>query len=92
MIYPVNGLKLHLTAKHEQLMDDMENAPGWIDPAVVWFELVEDLLGSDHPETDKAKKNAFGSFPLGNRSLDSLTVKPLICLIILPLLSTGLMA
>ena len=78
MIYPVNGLKLKLTAWNEQLMDDMENAPGWIDPVVCWFDLLEERLGRYHPETKKAYEMAY--------------MPRIFCLIILPLLSTGLIA
>ena len=59
MIYPVNGLKLKLTAWNEQLMDYLETAPGWLDPAVVWFDLLEERLGLKHPETKKAAEKAF---------------------------------
>ena len=78
MIYPVNGLKLKLTAWNEQLMDDMDTAPGWLDPDVCWFELLERRLGLKHPETKKAAEKAF--------------MPDIFCLIIHPLLSTGLMA
>ena len=78
MIYPVNGLELHLTAMREQLEDDLEFAPGWLDPDVCWFELLERRLGLKHPETKKAAEKAF--------------MPDIFCLIILPLLSTGLIA
>ena len=48
MIYPVNGLKLKLTAWNEELMNDLDSvtkpAPGWLDPQVCWFELLTGLM------------------------------------------------
>ena len=81
MIYPVNGLKLKLAAWNEELMNDLDSvtkpAPGWLDPQVCWFELLEGRLGRYHPETKKAFEMAY--------------MPRIFCLIILPLL-TGLMA
>ena len=78
MIYPVNGTRLKLAAWSEQLENDLDTAPGWLDPDVCWFELLERRLGLKHPETKKAAEKAF--------------MPNIFCLIILPLLSTGLMA
>ena len=83
MIYPVNGTRLKLAACFaeglalwaEQLEDDLEFAPGWLDPRVCWFELLEERLGPKHPETIKAGKKAFVHWP------------EIFCLIILPLLT-----
>ena len=77
MIYPVNGTKLKVAAWAEQLEDDLESAPSWLDPCVCWFELLEKRLGPEHPETIKAGKKAFVHWP------------EIFCLIILPLLSIG---
>lgn len=78
MIYPVNGARLKLAAWAEQLENYLDTAPGWLDPDVCWFELLERRLGPKHPETKKAAEKAF--------------MPNIFCLIILPLLSTGLMA
>ena len=72
MIYPVNGTRLKLAACFaeglalwaEQLENDLEFAPGWLDPRVCWFELLEERLGPEHPETKKAAERAFeGEIP-----------------------------
>ena len=75
MIYPVNGTKLKVAAWAEQLEDDLESAPSWLDPCVCWFERLEKRLGPKHPETKKAAEKAF--------------MPEIFCLIILPLLSIG---
>ena len=73
MIYPVNGTKLKVAAWAEQLEDDLESAPGWLEPDICWFELLERRLGPKHPETKKAAKKAF--------------MPEILVLIILPLLT-----
>jgi len=73
MIYPVNGTRLKLAAWAEQLENDLESAPSWLDPCVCWFERLEKRLGPEHPETKKAAKKAF--------------MPEIFCLIILPLLT-----